>query len=80
MTNNYCFFSFSDSFSSITELVVELEHQANEYHKQWEDMNETLTELQSVQRELHNEMMKCLEDISHPLTFPQAGKTTKQKD
>ena len=79
-TNNYCFyFIFSDSFSSITELVVEVEHQSNEYHKKWENVNETHSEFQSIQRELHYEMMKYLEDLSHPLTLPWAGKTTKQR-
>ena len=59
--------------------MVEVEHEANGYHQQWENINETLTELQSVRREVHDEMMKCLEDLSHPWSFPRAGKATEQR-
>jgi len=58
--NNY--WVFSDRLSPITKFITDVEHQANSYHEEWQNMNEILTELQSVRRELHNEM-KCFEDL-----------------
>ena len=59
----------SDRLSPITKLITDVENEANEYHEEWQNMNEILTELQSVRRKLHDVMARCLEDFSHPLTL-----------
>ena len=52
-------------------MITVVENEANECHEEWQNMNEILTELQTVRRELHDEMMKCSEDFSHPLTLDE---------
>ena len=47
-TNNYCMFFFSDRLSPITtSLITDIENEANDYHEEWQNMNEILIDLQS---------------------------------
>uniref|UniRef100_A0A8C4QDN9 Kringle domain-containing protein n=1 Tax=Eptatretus burgeri TaxID=7764 RepID=A0A8C4QDN9_EPTBU len=71
-TNNYSIF-FSDRLSPITtSLITHIENEANEYHEEWQNMNEILIYLQSFRRELKNIISRLLEDLSHPLTLDKS--------
>ena len=68
--NNYCILFFSDRLSPIrTSLITDLENEANEYHEEWQNMNEILIDLKLFRRELNDIMSQWLEDLSHPLTL-----------
>ena len=63
---------FSDRLSPITSLITDVENEVDEYHEEWQNINEILIDLQSFRRELNGIMSRWLEDLSHPLTLDKS--------